>query len=98
MQAFLNGFKASIGPKLAYFENFEVDSNLEQKDSKRNIVAIKWYRQKIERDLEAKCLEVIELLESITHEEGRNAEIDIFFLKMRADYLRYLCEFTTNDK
>lgn len=52
---------------------------------------------KIEKELESKCLEIIDLLSSIDHDEGRNPEIDIFFLKMRADYLRYLCEFTIKE-
>lgn len=59
---------------------------------------MKWYRTKIEKELEQRCLEVISLLDLIDPDKRAETETDILLIKMRADYFRYLCEFTTDEK
>ena len=60
---------------------------------------ISWYRkERIEKDLKQKCEQVLELLEMDVFVNNPNHEVKVFFLKMKADYLRYLCEFTNSDE
>ena len=59
---------------------------------------IKTYRQKIEKELEDICTDVLNLLDDPLIPNSKNPEARVFFLKMKGDYFRYLGEFTSGDK
>ena len=59
---------------------------------------IKWYRQKIEKELDQICLEVLNLLKDVLIPNSTQADSRVFYMKMRGDYFRYLCEFFGGDK
>ena len=59
---------------------------------------IKGYRQKIEKELENICNDVLHLLDDPLIPNSKNAEAKVFFLKMKGDYYRYLGEFLSGDK
>lgn len=54
----------------------------------------------VEKELEAVCTEVLELLKKTTavSRESENKEDLVFYLKMIGDYNRYLSEFRTDDE
>lgn len=87
------GNQRSAWRAIANFEHKEQNV----KDSKR-LRVISWYRKKIEDNLTLKCEEILSLLSKDTFSKTQTPEINIFFMKMKADYLRYLCEFTTTEK
>eukprot|EP00933_Yihiella_yeosuensis_P060736 TRINITY_DN63509_c0_g1_i1.p1 TRINITY_DN63509_c0_g1~~TRINITY_DN63509_c0_g1_i1.p1 ORF type:complete len:273 (+),score=59.90 TRINITY_DN63509_c0_g1_i1:71-820(+) len=58
---------------------------------------INGYRLKIEDQLTAKCNEVIDIVTNVLVPKASNAEAQVFFLKMKGDYYRYLSEFTSGD-
>jgi len=57
------------------------------------------YSERIETELENKCLEVLALLQDKLNPsvEGANDECEVFYLKMCGDYYRYLAEFCDKD-
>jgi hypothetical protein len=59
---------------------------------------IKTYRQKIEKELEDICNDVLNLLDDPLIPNSKNPEARVFFLKMKGDYYRYLGEFTSGEK
>jgi len=58
------------------------------------VAAIAQYKAKVEQELDVICKDVLSLLDShlIKQAEG-DIEASVFFLKMKADYYRYLAEF-----
>jgi 14-3-3 protein epsilon len=58
------------------------------------------YKSIIERQLEAICLEIIDLLTTSLCKtvEGNGDETEVFYLKMCGDYYRYMSEFNEDDK
>jgi len=62
----------------------------------------KEYRQEIEKELEDRCGEVLNLIDDYlikTADDTANpTEARVFYLKMKGDYYRYLVEVTTGDK
>lgn len=51
------------------------------------------YRQEIERETEEICNEVLEMIDKDILPYVNGAESEAFFVKMKADYFRYLAEF-----
>ena len=57
------------------------------------------YKARVEKELKAKCDEVLTLLKEslIPQYKGKANESEVFYLKMAADYYRYLAEFESGD-
>lgn len=52
------------------------------------------YREKVEAELHSFCREILRIIDSdlltkVSSNEGR-----VFFIKMKGDYYRYICEFS----
>jgi len=60
-----------------------------------NAMATAAYKEKVEDELERICQDILSLLENtlLKTEKGLDVESDVFYLKMKADYYRYLAEF-----
>ncbi|CAO2629979.1 14-3-3 protein gamma [Lemmus lemmus] len=71
--------------------SWRVISSIEQKTSadgnEKKIEMVRAYREKIEKELEAVCQDVLSLLDN-----------KVFYLKMKGDYYRYLAEVATGEK
>jgi len=59
---------------------------------------IKGYRQKIEKELEDICNDVLRLLDNPIIPNSKNPEAKVFYYKMKGDYYRYLGEFLSAEK
>ena len=60
---------------------------------------IKSYRRKIETELADICQEVLDLLkEELIPKVKTVPDAKVFYMKMKGDYYRYLCEFTSGDR
>lgn len=55
------------------------------------------YRQKIEAELREACLDVIKTLDDELIPRCTDVTAKVFYHKMRADYFRYITEFTVDD-
>ena len=76
-------------------------SSLEGKEENKKapyVDLLKKYKTKIEAELNQLCLEIISLLDKKLIKEGQAAEANIFYLKMKGDYYRYMSEYLTDDK
>ncbi|EAR91386.2 14-3-3 family epsilon domain protein (macronuclear) [Tetrahymena thermophila SB210] len=58
---------------------------------------IRYYKKNIEEEMEKSCNEIIQILDE-TLIKNSNQDAKIFYLKMRGDYYRYLCEFSSPDQ
>ena len=56
------------------------------------------YKNKIEGELTEKCSEILKLLEEYVIPKTHTEEATVFFLKMKADYYRYIAEFNTGEQ
>ncbi|XP_077446695.1 14-3-3 protein zeta-like [Stigmatopora argus] len=79
--------------------SWRVVSSIEQKSedpSKAN--QAKEYRQKIEKELNDICREVLQLLDEHLIPKAKNPDSKVFYLKMKGDYYRYLAEVAGDGK
>jgi len=94
-------YKNIVGAKRS---SWRVISSIEQKSTEKEQLA-KEYREKIEKELDDVCREVLELLdnhlvkdaEQNAKESAANAEAAVFYLKMKGDYYRYLAEVASKE-
>ncbi|XP_027075563.2 14-3-3-like protein GF14-C [Coffea arabica] len=89
-------YKNVIGSRRA---SWRIISSTEQKEESRgnedHVNMIKEYRGKIEAELTKICDGILGLLESHLIPSASAAESQVFYLKMKGDYHRYLAEFKT---
>jgi hypothetical protein len=79
--------------------SWRVISSIEQKssdDNKRELA--KSYREKIEKELQQICKEVLELLDKHLIPNASANESKVFYRKMKGDYYRYLAEVAGDKK
>lgn len=58
----------------------------------------KYYKSKLENELNLLCNEIIGILDKTLIKKASTAESKVFYLKMKADYNRYLAEFLLGDR
>ncbi|XP_076022593.1 14-3-3 protein beta/alpha-1 [Genypterus blacodes] len=79
--------------------SWRVISSIEQKtegnDKKQQMA--KEYREKIEKELQDICQDVLELLETHLISNATAPDSKVFYLKMKGDYFRYLSEVASGD-
>lgn len=81
--------------------SWRVLNSIEQKEAKRsneeNKQAAITYKEKVESELRSYCREILSLLDSDLLQTAAVAETKVFYLKMKGDYYRYICEFATGE-
>ncbi|KAM7373249.1 hypothetical protein PAMP_008116 [Pampus punctatissimus] len=78
--------------------SWRVVSSMEQKsDDSEKTVQAKEYREKIEKELNDICKEVLDLLDKHLIPNATPADSKVFYLKMKGDYFRYLAEVATGE-
>ncbi|XP_029022745.1 14-3-3 protein zeta/delta [Betta splendens] len=79
--------------------SWRVVSTMEQKSDDSGKTALsKEYREKIEKELNEICQEVLDLLDKHLIPKATAADSKVFYLKMKGDYYRYLAEVATGSK
>lgn len=80
--------------------SWRVISSIQQKTegSEKKQQMVKEYREKVEKELEDICQDVLTLLEQFLIPKAGSPESKVFYLKMKGDYFRYLAEVDTSDK
>jgi len=69
----------------------------ESKADSGNVAAVKAYKGKVEDELNNICKDILSLLETSLIKSDSTAEPAVFYLKMKADYYRYLAEFASDE-
>eukprot|EP00933_Yihiella_yeosuensis_P014270 TRINITY_DN1284_c1_g1_i1.p1 TRINITY_DN1284_c1_g1~~TRINITY_DN1284_c1_g1_i1.p1 ORF type:complete len:249 (+),score=59.80 TRINITY_DN1284_c1_g1_i1:89-835(+) len=61
------------------------------------VALIGGYRESIERELNERCNDILELLANTLIPKASTAEAKVFYMKMSGDYFRYLAEFSADE-
>ncbi|KAL3070142.1 hypothetical protein niasHS_016851 [Heterodera schachtii] len=62
------------------------------KGTKRQLEMVKQLLNKLEREVEEKCREILDLLDRVLVKEAADDEVKVFYLKLKADHFRYMAE------
>ena len=92
-------YKNSVGTRRTAWR---VLSSIETKEEAKNstfLPLLRDYKNKIEAELDAICNEIIKILqEKLIKSASGVPESEVFYLKMKGDYYRYIAEYATGDK
>ena len=92
-------YKNSVGTRRGAWRTISSIQDEEEYKGSKMIELIKWYRQKIETELNDLCEDVLSLLKKTLIPYSTNQlDAKVFYMKMLGDYYRYLCEFNSGDK
>lgn len=90
-------YKNDIGPKRSAWR---VINSLEKKDevkNPKNVHILKDYKKKLEMELNQIYNDILGLLDQILIPGAKDTESQVFYLKMKGDYYRYICEYSSGD-
>jgi len=94
-------YKNVVGARRA---SLRIIGSIEAKEKEKNsggdrIQIVSMYKTKVEEELNSICDDILNLLDSVLiARAGDAAEACVFYLKMKADYYRYLAEFASGAK
>ena len=91
-------FKNVVGTRRAAWR---VLSSIQKKENikgnNENVQKVKNYKQTIETELTGICQDILDLVEDKLVPNSHSDEAKVFFFKMKADFIRYIAEFSTSD-
>ena len=92
-------FKNVVGTRRAAWR---VLSSIQKKENikgnSENVQKVKNYKQQIETELTSICQDILDLLEDTLVPNSHSDDAKVFFFKMKADFLRYIAEFSFADQ
>merc|ERR1712100_446931 len=92
-------YKNAVGSRRAAWR---IINSVEQKEKSKgndeNIKYAKEYCSKIEGELDKLCNTVLKVLDDNLITKSTSGESKVFYQKMKADYYRYIAEFSADDK
>ncbi|CAG9333203.1 unnamed protein product [Blepharisma stoltei] len=78
--------------------SWRILNSIEQKETKRGNDENKQragdYKLRVENELRSFCREILRLIDTDLLPQSADDESRVFYLKMKGDYYRYICEFT----
>ena len=81
--------------------SWRVLNSIEQKEERRgnseNKTRATTYKEQVEGELRSYCREILRLIDSDLLPNETSKEGRVFYLKMKGDYHRYICEFASGD-
>jgi len=87
-------YKNVVGARRA---SLRIIGSIEQKETEKNgpnLNLVTSYKAKVEMELDNICKDILKLLdENLIEKASSSPEASVFYLKMKADYYRYLAEF-----
>jgi len=91
-------YKNSVGTRRVAWRTIIAIQDKEEYKGSKYIDLIKWYRAKFEHELDDICQDVIDLLNNTLIVNSTQTDAKVFYMKMKGDYFRYLCEFLASDR
>jgi 14-3-3 protein epsilon len=91
-------YKNLVGSRRASWRILQsIEQSEAAKGNEKRVAMIKKYRGVVEGELDKICGEILDLLDKYLIPSAGNTEAAVFYLKMKADYHRYLSEYKTED-
>ena len=91
-------YKNVVGARRASLRIIGSIESKEKEKSSPNAELVKTYKVKVEGELNKICTDILELLDdTLIAKADASAEASVFYMKMKADYYRYLAEFAQGD-
>jgi len=91
-------YKNLVGARRASWRILQsVEQSEVAKGNEKRVKLIQSYRTVVEKELDEVCGEILGLLDQYLIPSASSVEASVFYLKMKADYHRYLAEFKTED-
>eukprot|EP00199_Chlamydomonas_sp_CCMP681_P005716 CAMPEP_0119101748 /NCGR_PEP_ID=MMETSP1180-20130426/712_1 /TAXON_ID=3052 ORGANISM="Chlamydomonas cf sp, Strain CCMP681" /NCGR_SAMPLE_ID=MMETSP1180 /ASSEMBLY_ACC=CAM_ASM_000741 /LENGTH=244 /DNA_ID=CAMNT_0007085915 /DNA_START=43 /DNA_END=777 /DNA_ORIENTATION=- len=91
-------YKNLVGARRASWRILQsVEQSEMAKGNEKRVKLIQNYRTVVEKELDEICGEILCLLDRHLVPSASTVEASVFYLKMKADYHRYLAEFKTED-
>jgi 14-3-3 protein epsilon len=92
-------FKNVVGTRRAAWRVITLIERKEnKKGTKQNAEKAKNYKQMIEKELTTVCQKILDLLNQDLIPECKSNEGQVFLLKMKGDYYRYIAEYASGDQ
>merc|ERR1712217_86366 len=92
-------YKNAVGSRRAAWRIItSVEQKEKSKGNEENAKYAKEYCGKVETELQKICDTILGLLDANLIPKAGNGESKVFYQKMKADYYRYIAEFTDGDK
>merc|ERR1712032_1804753 len=92
-------YKNAVGSRRAAWRIItSVEQKEKTKGNEEQAKFAKEYCAKVEAELQEICDKILELLEKNLITKAESGESKVFYQKMKADYYRYIAEFTDGDK
>ena len=92
-------FKNIVGTRRAAWR---VLSSIQKKENNKgntdNVTKVKTYKAAIEKEMTDICQDILDLLTDFLIPNANAGEGKVFFFKMKADYFRYIAEYSSGDK
>merc|ERR1719240_1150383 len=87
-------YKNVVGARRA---SLRIIGSIETKEKEKgspNAPLVERYKKNVETELDSICQDILSLLQDYLISKAVNSEATVFYLKMKADYYRYLAEFS----
>ena len=95
---FSTAYKNAVGNRRAELRLLTSIELKEQRNQNESLLrSVQEYKKKIKNELEDLCNEVVSIIDDNMLPHAKNPENEIYFKKMKADYLRYLSEFMDDE-
>jgi len=92
-------YKNVVGSRRASWRIISsIEAKEKSKDNAAHVSQIRGYCEKVEKELEDICSDVLGVLDNHLIKSAQNAESKVFYNKMKGDYYRYLAEFSGEEK
>jgi 14-3-3 protein epsilon len=87
-------YKNVVGARRASLRIIGSIETKEKEKNSTNVQLVTAYKAKVEEELNSVCTDILALLDNqLIQRSQASAEASVFYLKMKADYYRYLAEF-----
>merc|ERR1712188_290344 len=95
----MGAYKNAVGSRRAAWRIItSVEQKEKSKGNEENAKFAKEYCTKVEGELDKICNTILGLLDGNLIPKASNGESKVFYQKMKADYYRYIAEFSDGDK
>nr|BAA83080.1 14-3-3 protein [Tetrahymena pyriformis] len=91
-------YKNTVGSRRSAWRSISAIQQKEESKGSKHLDLLTNQKKKIETELNLYCDDILKLLNDFLIKNATNAEAQVFFLKMKGDYYRYIAEYAQGDE